>query len=108
MPPKLKRCDSIIACRRPVERLEGRALPSTGQLDTTFGAGGRVQTTILGSGDEEGNAAIVQSDGTLLVTGTGIGLVALRDLTRDDRNVEIAKELRGQFLRGAESDACLL
>jgi hypothetical protein len=42
-----------------IESMERRTLLSAGALDTTFGVGGRVQTTLTGAGLDQWNAAVV-------------------------------------------------
>ena len=48
--------------------LGSQALALPGDLDTTFGTGGKVLTSI-GSGDDRGHAIALQSDGKLVVAG---------------------------------------
>src|SRR5277367_3699194 len=57
-----------------IEALEGRRFLSAGVLDTTFGAGGKVASSILG------NDAAIQSDGKIVVTSTKIGHNGVYDL----------------------------
>jgi uncharacterized delta-60 repeat protein len=60
--------------RRParlrLEQLEDRLVPSAGQLDPTFGAGGAVTTDIQGPTENGADALVVnQADGKVLVAG---------------------------------------
>src|SRR5947209_11542911 len=54
--------------RPQVERLEDRTLLSAGDLDPTFGVGGKV-TTPFGTSDDQGQALVKQSDGRLVIAG---------------------------------------
>ncbi|MCX7420106.1 MAG: hypothetical protein NT013_11285 [Planctomycetia bacterium] len=51
-----------------VESLEDRCLLTAGDLDPTFGNGGKVTTAF--SGDAQGNCMVVQSDGKIVVAGS--------------------------------------
>jgi len=44
---------------------------TNGSLDTTFGTGGKV-TTPIGSGNEEANSVVLQSDGKIVVAGSSV------------------------------------
>jgi uncharacterized delta-60 repeat protein len=58
-------------CVPSVERLEDRLTPTAGMLDTTFGQGGIVLTHFGFFSNDQGKAIAVQSDGKILVAGSG-------------------------------------
>src|SRR5207248_8615225 len=59
-------------CVRPrLERLEDRTLLNAGDLDPTFGTGGKVLTDFVGPIDASPAATVIQPDGKILVAGTG-------------------------------------
>jgi uncharacterized delta-60 repeat protein len=61
------------SARLRLEALEQRALFSAGDLDLSFGAGGRVTTDFFASGDH-GQAVALQADGNIVAVGrTGAG-----------------------------------
>jgi uncharacterized delta-60 repeat protein len=53
-----------------VEPLESRRLLSSGDLDPTFGAGGKVTTDFPGSANDRGYDLVVQPDGKYVVAGS--------------------------------------
>ena len=55
--------------RLALESLEERRTPTAGALDPTFGNGAGYVTTALSSSKDQADAAIVQSDGKILVSG---------------------------------------
>jgi uncharacterized delta-60 repeat protein len=58
-------------CSRPrLERLEDRTLLSAGDLDPTFGMGGKVSTDFQGVIGSESSAAAQQPDGKIVVVGS--------------------------------------
>ena len=60
------------ACFRPaLERLEDRTLRSAGQLDPTFGVGGKITTDFQGQVSAVATGAVLQSDGKIVVAGYG-------------------------------------
>src|SRR5439155_12107277 len=56
--------------RPRLETLESRTLLSAGDLDPTFGQGGKVLTAFEGSQQDEATAVARQADGKLVVAGT--------------------------------------
>lgn len=66
--------DTLSRCRviRPgVERLEERTLLASGDLDPTFGIGGKVLTDFAGIANAQPFAVAVQLDSKIVVAGTG-------------------------------------
>jgi uncharacterized delta-60 repeat protein len=59
-----------ISFRPKVEMLESRTLLSAGDLDPTFGMGGKVTTTFQGPLDTPGEAAALQPDGKVVMAGS--------------------------------------
>src|SRR5262249_33644368 len=75
-PIRPSRARRLAACRKPtlsrlrVEQLEDRLTPSAGDLDPTFGTGGKGTTSFGGSVGNEGDAMALQPDGKIIVVGT--------------------------------------
>src|SRR5205823_1756423 len=66
-PGRSRRC-----CAVPrLERLEDRTLLNAGDLDPTFGTGGKVLTDFVGPIEAVAAAEVIQPDGKILVAGTG-------------------------------------
>src|SRR3954469_16422017 len=62
-----------IRFRLGVENLEDRQLLSgSGSLDTTFGTGGIVTTSLTSKGSDFATAVLLQPDGKLVAAGTGL------------------------------------
>src|SRR5687767_11689677 len=71
LPGRRRVCRDPFALPQPnVESLEVRTLLSAGDLDASFGAGGKVLTDLPGSQFEEGVAVVVQDDDKVVVAGT--------------------------------------
>jgi uncharacterized delta-60 repeat protein len=59
--------------RLGVERLEERVLLNAGDLDLSFGAGGKVTTGFLGPSVDSAQAVVVSQAGKIIVAGTSTG-----------------------------------
>jgi len=65
------------------EALESRQLLTAGDLDPTFGLGGKVTTDFFGSGDDAIADLVYQSDGKLVAVGTSTNGLALARYNTD-------------------------
>jgi uncharacterized delta-60 repeat protein len=68
---------NLKSARPHLETLENRCLFSAGQLDPTFGAGGKVASDFLGPANDTAAALAVQSDGKLVVAGVSADASAI-------------------------------
>lgn len=67
--PKNKKSRPVARPRLGVESLEDRIVPAAGDLDLTFGVGGKL-TTEFGTFAAEGHSVVVQPDGKIVVAGS--------------------------------------
>lgn len=67
-----QRGSKSLRARKPrLEQLEDRLTPAAGALDTSFGTGGIALTHFGPSSDDQAQAVAIQSDGKIIVVGSG-------------------------------------
>src|SRR5216683_4118197 len=63
-----------------LEELEARTLLNAGDLDPTFGTGGKILKNLQGPIEAIASATAIQPDGKIVVAGTGYNNTAVQDL----------------------------